>query len=156
MRFLPFSKGKKGFQFAGGGVTGEGGGLQPATSNTLGGVKIGSGVNVTSDGTISVSGGGGGLNISTTEAKVGTYNGSDMYARLFTGSCESGNNYVTLSGVGSIVMMLSAQIVTNTGTMYNFGDTTFNYMYVERTGYVQFNQTVATQGTYRFVALYTK
>lgn len=68
MRFLPFAKGKKGFQFAGGGVSdsgGSGGGggsytLPPATSSTLGGVKIGSGVNVTSDGTISVSGGGGG------------------------------------------------------------------------------------------------
>lgn len=34
--------------------------LPPATANTLGGVKIGSGVNVTSDGTISVTGGGGG------------------------------------------------------------------------------------------------
>ena len=34
--------------------------LSPATSSTLGGVKIGSGVNVAADGTISVSGGGGG------------------------------------------------------------------------------------------------
>ena len=62
MRFLPFAKGKKGFQFAGGGVSDSGGGgggyvLPPANSSTLGGVKIGSGVEVTSDGTISVSGG---------------------------------------------------------------------------------------------------
>jgi len=73
MRFMPFVKGKKGFQMAGGGVSDSGGGgggyvLPPATSNTLGGVKIGNGVNVTSDGTISVSGGGGGgFDYSTTE-----------------------------------------------------------------------------------------
>lgn len=34
--------------------------LPPATANNLGGVKIGEGINVTSDGTISVTGGGGG------------------------------------------------------------------------------------------------
>lgn len=65
MRFMPFVKGKKGFQMAGGGVSDSGGGgggyvLPSATSSTLGGVKIGTGVEVTSDGTISVSGGGGG------------------------------------------------------------------------------------------------
>lgn len=38
-------------------VAGGGGSLLPATADTLGGVKIGSGISVTSDGTISASGG---------------------------------------------------------------------------------------------------
>ena len=54
MRLLPFLKPTKGVQIAGGGSYT----LPPATDTTLGGVKIGSGVNVTSDGTISVNGGG--------------------------------------------------------------------------------------------------
>jgi hypothetical protein len=63
MRLLPFLKPTKGVQIAGGGFPDSGGGggsytLPPATDTTLGGVKIGSGVNVTSDGTISVNGGG--------------------------------------------------------------------------------------------------
>lgn len=59
MRIMPFMKRKKGLQFAGIGLdTGGGGGggsLPIASSDVLGGVKIGSGVNVASDGTISVS-----------------------------------------------------------------------------------------------------
>lgn len=43
--------------------TGGGGSIPVATANTLGGVKIGSGILVQSDGTISVSGGGGGGSI---------------------------------------------------------------------------------------------
>lgn len=39
--------------------------LPPATASTLGGVKIGSGISVTSDGTISASGGSGGLTLET-------------------------------------------------------------------------------------------
>lgn len=42
-----------------GGGSGEGYTLPPATSTTLGGVKIGSGINVTADGVISAEGGGG-------------------------------------------------------------------------------------------------
>ena len=71
MRGLPFFKGKKGPQFAGmnfsNDASGGGGGgsytLPTATASRLGGVKIGSGINVSEDGTISASGGGGGGSI---------------------------------------------------------------------------------------------
>lgn len=43
----------------------DGGSISPATADTLGGVKIGEGISVTSDGTISASGGGGGLSYDT-------------------------------------------------------------------------------------------
>ena len=93
MRGIPFFKGKKGIQFAGAnfdsGGSGGGGGyvLPPATSETLGGVKIGSGLSVTEDGTISASGGGGGggtISYSTTPVKIGTWvNDKDVYRRVF-------------------------------------------------------------------------
>lgn len=54
------------------GADGTGGGssytLPPATASTLGGVKIGSGISVASDGTISASGGSGGLTLETITA----------------------------------------------------------------------------------------
>ena len=58
LRSLPFFKAKKGWQFAGGGLSADGGGggggsLPIATTTTLGGVRIGSGINVSNDGTIS-------------------------------------------------------------------------------------------------------
>lgn len=93
MRFLPFAKGKKGYQFAGGGVTSDSGGsyeLQPATASLLGGVKIGSGVNVTSDGTISVSSG---LTISGTETPIGTVGEDVLYSRRFEVSNLGGSTW---------------------------------------------------------------
>lgn len=57
LRSLPFFKAKRGWQIAGGGLTSDGGGgggsLPVATAETLGGVRIGSGVIVANDGTIS-------------------------------------------------------------------------------------------------------
>lgn len=55
MRSLPFFKGKKGYQFAGGGITSDGGGgaIEPATTETLGGVIVGGGLSVTSNGLLS-------------------------------------------------------------------------------------------------------
>ena len=51
--------------------------LPVATNNVLGGVKIGSGVNVSSDGTISVSGGGSGSGMSVT--LIGDFSSSPLY-----------------------------------------------------------------------------
>ena len=51
-------------------IAGGGGSLSPATADTLGGVKIGSGVNVTSDGTISVSGGGYIVNVAVDDSEL--------------------------------------------------------------------------------------
>lgn len=70
LRSLPFFKAKKGWQFAGGGLSSEtggggGGSLPIATAETLGGVRIGSGVNVANDGTIS------------TDLHIKTYNLTD-------------------------------------------------------------------------------
>lgn len=67
------------------GSGGGGGGyvLPPATQNTLGGVKIGSGVTVASDGTISVEGGGGGDYIVVDQLSDITdpYNGMLVYVK---------------------------------------------------------------------------
>lgn len=88
MRIMPFMKRKKGIQFAGVGLdTGGGGGgsyvLPPATSSTLGGVKVGTGLEVAEDGTLSSSGGGGGLNYSTTRQNTGVkwIDGKDIYVK---------------------------------------------------------------------------
>ena len=88
MRFLPFAKGKKGFQFAGGGVSDSGGGgggyvLPVASSETLGGIKVGNGLTITGAGVLSASGGsgGGGITVTDVETKVGTYAGADLYCK---------------------------------------------------------------------------
>lgn len=105
MRLIPFLKPTKGVQIAGGGFPDSGGGggsytLPPATANTLGGVKVGTGLSVTGDGTLSASGGGGGgVVISTTETKIGTYNGADLYCKMYVAEKSSSGYstaYVTL------------------------------------------------------------
>lgn len=97
MRIMPFMKRKKGVQFAGIGLdTGGGGGggsyvLPTATANRLGGVKIGSGLEVAEDGTLSTSGGGGGggVNFSTSETVFGMFGNRTLYTRTFTGTNTS-------------------------------------------------------------------
>ena len=93
MRIMPFMKRKKGIQFAGVGLdTGGGGGgtyvLPSATSETLGGIKVGSGLSVTSDGTLSTSGGGGGSGVtfSTTEFETPDtwINGKKIFGIVYT------------------------------------------------------------------------
>lgn len=88
IRQLPFLKSKKGWQVAGGGFPSDGGGggggsytLPTATADRLGGVKIGNGINVDSDGTISVDGGGGAIDliISSVPQKIGRFFGEDLY-----------------------------------------------------------------------------
>jgi len=57
LRSLPFFKAKKGWQFAGGGLTsdsgGGGGSLPIATTETLGAVRVGNGLEVDNTGTLS-------------------------------------------------------------------------------------------------------
>lgn len=104
MRGLPFFKAKNKPQFAGlnfsdASSSGGGGGggsytLPTATASRLGGVKIGTGVNVASDGTISVSGGGGGGDDKVigvgTETKICEIIGKNVYATITTGNTISG------------------------------------------------------------------
>lgn len=56
LRSLPFFKAKKGWMFAGGGLSADGGGgggsLPIATTETLGAVRVGYGLNVANDGTL--------------------------------------------------------------------------------------------------------
>lgn len=111
MRGLPFFKPKKGAQFAGLGFSdGSGGGgggsyvLPAASADTLGGVKVGEGLSINGSGVLSVSGGG--LTISTTETKIGTYGGSDLFCKMYVFNkyssgytdeyvnLDSGNHYV--------------------------------------------------------------
>lgn len=100
MRIMPFMKRKKGVQFAGIGLdTGGGGGggsyvLPTATPNRLGGIKVGAGLEVEEDGTLSTSGGGGGgVNYSTTEQVIGSWvDNSPVYSKtiIFDSSATSG------------------------------------------------------------------
>lgn len=55
LRSLPFFKAKKGWQVAGGGLSADGGSLPIATTTTLGGVRVGRGLNIDNDGTLSIS-----------------------------------------------------------------------------------------------------
>lgn len=110
MRFLPFTKNKGGVQFAGLGYDSDSGGggsytLPPATTSTLGGVKVGSGLSVESDGTLSATGGGsgGGLTYSATEHVVGTWlDGSDVYEKTLTAEMQGGQSSVSLGVAGGV------------------------------------------------------
>lgn len=84
MRIMPFMKRKKGVQFAGIGIdTGGGGGgsLPIASAETLGGVKVGSGLSVTSDGTLSASGGAVNYSTSRQDTGVKDIDGKTVYVK---------------------------------------------------------------------------
>lgn len=113
MRIMPFMKRKKGVQFAGIGLdTGGGGGggsyvLPTATANRLGGVKVGNGLEVAEDGTLSTSGGGGGggLDFSTIPHVIGKYGNKDLYSISFVHSAlQSGSTIGTLPTVPTAVI----------------------------------------------------
>lgn len=97
MRIMPFMKRKKGIQFAGVGLdTGGGGSLPIASENTLGGVKIGAGLSITSEGVVSASGG---VNYSLNHVKIGKYFDDDLYMvsyRLSASKTLAANNWVDL------------------------------------------------------------
>lgn len=105
MRGLPFFKPKKGAQFAGMNFSdGAGGGsspytLPPATASTLGGVKIGSGISVTSDGTISTSGGGYDIPADGSEFVADwTFGGRTVYGRRFTKTTSAYTDTLSTAG----------------------------------------------------------
>ena len=82
MRIMPFMKRRKGVQFAGIGLdTGGGGGgsLPIASADTLGAVKIGENLNITSEGLLSAEGGG--VTISTDETAIGSFLGVPLYSK---------------------------------------------------------------------------
>ena len=112
MRIMPFMKRKKGVQFAGIGLdTGGGGGggsyvLPTATRTRLGGVKVGTGLEVAEDGTLSTSGGGGGQSDTYTadEVEVGTWFGSPLYRKAYNGAIPSaGVPCITFDGYNKAV-----------------------------------------------------
>ena len=130
MRGIPFFKGKKGVQFAGANFDSGGSGgssyvLPAATSDTLGGVKIGTGLSVTKDGTLSASGGGGGgtISYSTTPVKIGTWvNGKDVYRKvmIFNKSVTMTNDTWTSLGDNSNIgtcLLLECTLLAGTGSV---------------------------------------
>ncbi len=96
MRILPFMKPKKGVTLAGVDYDDSGGGPLPiATSEILGGVKIGSGVNVDSEGVISVPTPTAPLfDFTTTEKLYCKLNGENIYCRY----CPDIGNYSSSYG----------------------------------------------------------
>lgn len=96
VRTMPYAEADGKPQFAGLNSGGSGGGhytLPTATSSELGGVKIGEGVNVTSDGTISVDSGGG-FTLTDEETVVGYIGSSPLYCKSYTGkSLKCNTNY---------------------------------------------------------------
>lgn len=84
LRSLPFFKAKRGWQFAGGGQSdggggGGGGSLPIATTDTIGAVRVGNGLDVANDGTLSTS-----MQFSTSEFATGLkwIDGKDIYCSV--------------------------------------------------------------------------
>lgn len=91
MRMLPFMKRKKGVQFAGIGFdTGGGGGgaLPIASTETLGGIKVGNNLTIAEDGTLSAESGGG-VSFADAEHEVGMYGTRKLFSRTFTSTVAS-------------------------------------------------------------------
>lgn len=127
MRLLPFLKPTKGVQIAGGGFPDSGGGggsytLPPATASTLGGVKVGSGLSVTSDGTLSTSGGGGG---SFDPTKQWVYHGSVDNSSPLSIQCPT-NCFISIGDSYSLVL---AYLCSNGGVylIKEYADYTITY-----------------------------
>ena len=115
-RSLPYTEAEGKPQFAGMGSGGGSGGgsytLPVATSEVLGGVKIGDGLSIDSDGILTSL-----KNIGTTPIKVCTLLGHDIYARVFENVTMSGNFNVILSGNYTGVFAI-AYGVAGTGNTY--------------------------------------
>lgn len=91
MRIMPFMKRKKGIQFAGAGLDSGGGGggsLPIASADTLGAVKVGENLTITSEGVLSAESGGG-VSFADAEHEVGTYGNRKLFSRTFTSTVAS-------------------------------------------------------------------
>lgn len=125
MRILPFMKPKKGVTIAGvdynddsGGGGGGGYTLPTATATRLGGVKVGSGLSVESDGTLSASGGGGGTyDYSTTEFSTGQkwIDGKDIYGVVLYTTSLSGTekSFSVTLGYDTVVDVVGGLRITS-------------------------------------------
>lgn len=135
MRIMPFMKRKKGVQFAGIGLdTGGGGGgsLPIASAETLGGVKIGNNLSITSEGVLSASGG---ADFSTSEVNTGHkwVDNKPIYRRVLISSDVSVSTLPTISNVDTVVTF-SAIVTNNSHNLnyvlpYIFNASTFFYVY---------------------------
>lgn len=104
VRSMPYTEAEGKPQFAGMNEGSSGGGgssytLPPATASTLGGVKIGSGIEVTNDGTISANGGCGVPKYFPEETVIGTFNNKPVYARTFTGRTAPSTVSISLPNI---------------------------------------------------------
>ena len=165
MRIIPFMKRKKGVQFAGIGLdTGGGGGgsyvLPPATANTLGGVKVGQGLSVASDGTLSTDGGGGGGGIaySTTEHAVGTWlDGSTVYERTFTGNISAGSQSSVDTGQINLRYLEVTSLVVGSDEIRPCAESAYSVYvdsYIKANGAIRVYSTI--DGTYYITIKYVK
>ena len=156
MRIMPFMKRKKGVQFAGIGLdTGGGGGgsyvLPPATSNTLGGVKVGTGLEVTEDGILSSSGGGG-VNYSTTRQDTGIkdINGDTVYSKTIVQNI-TGDKWFEITVDTGIKAVIDVRGTINAGTWsYLIGTNGGNgqsQCFWNNSGTVQFTVKTTNSGT---------
>ena len=162
MRIMPFMKRKKGVQFAGIGLdTGGGGGgsyvLPTATANRLGGVKVGSGLEVTSDGTLSTSGGGG-VAYSTTEHTVGTWlDGSIVYERTFTGNISAGSQSSVDTGQTNLRYLEVTSVVVGSEEIRPCAESQYSVYvdsYIKANGAIRVYSTIT--GTYYVTIRYVK
>lgn len=109
LRSLPFFKAKKGWQFAGGGLSADGGGggsLPIATTETLGAVRVGYGLNVSNDGTLT------GLSFPVPDGYV-------LKFRVYDNITLSTSQWATLDTM-DVIPLLCVGYGKN-GDQYNFG-----------------------------------
>lgn len=135
MRIMPFMKRKKGLQFAGIGLdTGGGGGgsLPIASAETLGGVKIGNNLSITSEGVLSASGG---ADFSTNEVDTGCkwVDNKPIYRKVLISNEVSAGSLPTISNVDTIVsfkvMATNPAHNTNYVLPYIFNSSAFYYIF---------------------------
>ena len=130
--------------------------LPPATTSTLGGVIIGSGVNVAADGTISVSGGGGGASAlddltdvdisSPTADQVLKYD--SVNSKWINGNVSGGGGATALSGLTDVDLgstIAAAQSLIYDDTTGKWKNAYVNYSNISGTPTLA---TVATSGSY--------